>query len=72
MKGWADRRQMSPQPPHLFLGPTHSRFFKGQLLLHKLCGQYLHLSEGKLQFLLFLGQESLGFGMISFLFLQGR
>lgn len=72
MKGWAGRRRMSPQPPCLFLGPAHSRFFKGQLLFLQLFGQYLHLSKGKLQLLLFLGQEGLGFGMSSFFFLQGR
>lgn len=51
---------------------AHSRLFKGQLLFLQLFGQHLYLSEGKLQLLLFLGQEDLGLGMGSFLFLQGQ
>lgn len=57
------------------LGPhspaeAHSRLFKGHLLLLQLLGQHLYLSKGKLQLLLFLGQEDLGLGVGSFLLLQ--
>lgn len=58
----------TPSPRHSPM-EVYARLLEGHLLLLQLLGQHLHLPKSKLQLLLFLGQEDLGLGVGSFLFL---